>query len=538
MPVIPLPDHVDIQAGTFVVHDGDRVLAEESLAEVSAIFMRDVGADSGLALAHGADDGAIRLELDATSFEAVAPASGVRADGEQEPDERYGLRVSAAGIRVWAATPEGIHRGLTTLRQLISRTAGTLPQLEIIDGPRFNWRGLSLDVARRFHDVRTVMRVIDMCSLYKLNVLHLHLTDDQGWRVPVRGWPALTADGSQHYSRDELDELVAYAAARFITVVPEVDMPGHVSAALAAYPELRTGAQLEVPGMPAVANLDPANDHTWNLVRDVVTELAERFPTSRFIHIGGDEAFAMSDDTHVSFVDRARAIVTARGRRVIGWQEIARAAVTSGDVVQYWMEPSLADEAEGLAGAGLTSELMELLRGTLAKAQRDIPLAVGKQASVLLSPTGRLYFDRPFPPGSARPEQEAQRARLGLPVYPPASLRDGIAWEPGDELSGVDEEVIVGIEAAVWCETVQDGRDLEFLLLPRLCGAAEKAWAGRGVTDWGGYSNRLSPQAAAWSRRGWSWFRSLEIEWPEPGDAMSVPLEATSTGSASPVGEK
>ncbi|MFF1635275.1 beta-N-acetylhexosaminidase [Leifsonia sp. NPDC058248] len=521
--LIPLPRRVDAGQGTFALRTGDAVVAPNDLLSLAQLFVRDVLVDTELGLrpAPVGEKGAIEIVIDGFGLEELPAPAGVRADGRGDADERYGLSVAADGIRVWSPTAEGIHRGLTSLRQLIAAATRedevwAIPAVSIVDVPRFAWRGLSLDVARCFHPAETVRRVIDMCSLYKLNVLHLHLTDDQAWRIPISGWPELTPGQSEHYTNEELDELVAYAAARFVTVVPEADMPGHVSAVFTAYPALRTAPPVFESTAVPIGTLDPDHDLTWRFVEDVVTELAARFPTSAHLHLGGDEAFGMPDEAHARFVDRAARLVKERGRRVIGWQEISRADIGGDDIVQYWID--LGDlggnlDSEG-AMAMMPPEFMPVLFEMLAKAEGDTRRAIDKGASILVSPASRAYFDRPHAAASADPEQEERRARLGLPVYPAATLRDFIEWDPVDVTPGVDdEERLVGVEAAVWCETVRDRDDLEFLLLPRLPGAAETAWAERGATDWDDYAGRLADQSAVWHSRGWTWFQSSEIDW-------------------------
>ncbi|MGN7800419.1 beta-N-acetylhexosaminidase [Leifsonia sp. 22587] len=521
-PLIPLPRHLHARSGSFPLHPGDTVAAPPELVRVAALFVRDLVTDGGPALtvALTPAPSAVQLDLSDDALQPLPPAAGVRADGLDQADERYGLEIGADGIRVWGPTAEGVHRGLTTLRQLIAFATSDdetwqVAAAEISDAPRFAWRGLSLDVARCFHPADTVRRVIDMCSLHKINVLHLHLTDDQGWRFSVPGWPALTAE-SEHYTVEELDDLVAYAAARFVTLVPEADMPGHVSAVFAAYPELRTTPpQIESAAVP-IGTLDPDHEPTWRFIDDVVRELAARFPTSAYLHIGGDEAFGMADEAHARFVDRAAAIVKQHGRRVVGWQEISRAGIGAGDIAQFWidlgdMEQQLSSDA---VAAMMPPEFLPVLTEMLAKAEGDTDTALAKGARVLASPASRAYFDRPHAAPSSDPEQEERRGRVGLPVYPAATLRQYVEWDPVDQTPGArDDSDLAGVEAALWCETVTGRDDLEFLLLPRLSGTAEVAWAARATTVWGDYARRLAGQSSIWAARDWSWFRSAEVEW-------------------------
>jgi hexosaminidase len=538
--VIPLARTVRPAPGTWRVMDGARIAGPAALRAVLHRFADDVATDSGIRLAVADDDAGsgvdLLVEFDVAGLGDIPLATGVRADGLalEDADERYGLDISPGGVRVWGATPEGIYRALTTLRQFVTAAAeggvAEIPCMRVIDGPRFAWRGLSVDVARTFHDVEAIRRVIDMCSLYKLNVLHLHLTDDQGWRVEVPSWPALTEVGGAgalgdrpggHYTPADVAAVVTYAAERFITVVPEVDLPGHTNAVFAAYPELasaptETSAQAEAFGLP-IGTLDLDRGRTRAFVRDVYAAVAAQFPTSAWIHIGGDEAFGMADDAHAAFVDFSIATVRGLGRNAIGWQEAARAQVGPEEIIQYWIEPKQLDAMfEGGSAEQLPfpPEVMEVVADNLRKSFEDVPAALTKGARILVSPNSTLYLDRPYAESAATDEQETRRGRVGLPFYPPATLRDLIEWDPVAETPGIDDDDrIAGVEAAVWCETVTDRDDLEFLLLPRLAGVAERAWSAA-PTEWDDYVLRLAETSRAWDRRGWTWFRPSSIDWP------------------------
>jgi hexosaminidase len=353
-----------------------------------------------------------------------------------------------------------------------------------------------------------------MLSLYKLNVLHLHLTDNEAWRLEIHSWPRLTS--GECYSQDEFRELVRYAAERFVTVVPEIDLPGHSSAAIAAYPELgRSGG--ESP------NLDPGSEHVWRFVRDVMGEVVAVSP-ARYVHIGGDEAFGMSDAQHAAFVARTMSMVKALGKRVVGWQEICRSEVGPDDLVQYWID--FAEGFEGMSDApfdapidalpGLADvgrDVLQMIAEHFGKARGDARRMKEKRVRVLLSPNGQLYLDRPHGDGSTRPEQDARRARLGLQVYPPTTLQELFEWDPLHALAEVDADALAGVEAAVWCETVETMADLELLLLPRLPGVAEAAWSASRQPAWADHRGRLAAHAALWRRAGWSWYHADTVDW-------------------------
>jgi hexosaminidase len=458
----------------------------------------------------------------------------VRADGREveDADERYAIEIEPTGVRLRGATREAVHRALTTLRQLITAgTAGSVaevPGVRLTDGPRFAWRGLSVDVVRTFHDPESIRRVIDMCSLYKLNVLHLHLTDDQGWRFEVATWPLLAEVGGAgalgdrpggYYSREDVAELVRYASERFVTIVPEVDLPGHVQAVFRAYPELAAepnpAAEAAAAAGLAIGTLDLDRGPTRQFVTEVLTAVAEQFHTTAYIHVGGDEAFGMPDEAHAAFVDEAMAVVRGLGKRAMGWQEAARANVGAEDVVQYWIEPNqmAAMMDSGTLDGMLPPELATVFMETMGKSSDDVPTALAKGARVLVSPNTVLYFDQPHAETAAAEEQEALRARVGLPFYPGTTLRAMVEWDPVSVTPGIDsDDRIAGVEAAVWCETVTNRDDLEFLLLPRLAGLGERAWSAT-PTEWDEYVHRLAEASRAWDRRGWAWFRPASIDW-------------------------
>jgi hexosaminidase len=559
-PLIPTPVVVTTSenAALLLVAGSPIVVSTSALLPVARTFVEDVERDTGLALGspvvggsgHPAVGPTIRLSLvdpasaepDADDLHALPAERGVRADGSHAQVERYGLEVRADGVELWAFAPEGVHRGLTTLRQLISAAlqdgVAKLRARCLLDAPRFTWRGLSLDVARTFHDVPQVLRVIDMLSVHKLNVLHLHLTDDQGWRLDVPGWPLLTEVGGAgavgdrpggHYTAQDVRTIVAYAAERFVTVVPEIDVPGHTQAVLRSYPELGPAVEAATIGdagaLAAGAFLDPDLDVTWRFMGDVLSCVAELFTTTRFVHVGGDEAFGMSLPLHAAFVDRATAIVRELGLHAVGWQETARGQIARGDLAQYWIDQT---EMNAMIDSGVLSQMLpepiaEMIVATMREAEHDVDKAVDAGAGLILSPTSHLYYDRPHAEAATDEHQEAARLRVGLPFYPRKSAQEMFTWDPDDLLAAATERrgaTIAGVEAAIWCETVEDGADLELLLLPRLAGLAERSWAPRDASDWAEHRERLAALSTAWERRGWAFFRSSLVDWqPAPTDA-------------------
>ncbi|HMQ24764.1 MAG TPA: family 20 glycosylhydrolase [Acidimicrobiales bacterium] len=523
VPVIPSPVDVgvdvdaDAGAGRFVLGPATVLsVAVPALLPVAERLRADLATYAGVTVAAPvvepvAAPGSVRLEVGAPVGPA-RPTRGLRADGADLDVERHEVVVTEAGVRVVGVTEEAVFRGGTTLLHLVASGGGPVPCLRLADAPELAWRGLSLDVVRWFVPVAEVERVIDVLALHKLNVLHLHLTDNEGWRLEIEGWPSLTAGNDGAYTQDELRHLVRYAAERFVTVVPEVDLPGHTAAVLAAHPELGVVRPVERDVPLQVAHLDPDRPEVWAFVEDVLGQLAALSP-SPFLHLGGDEAFGMDPAAYTRFVDQAIGVARELGKRVVGWQETCRAGVGPGEVVQHWIDlEALAGGGGG--GGGLPPEVMDLLAAHFGEALGDLDRIADKGAQLLLSPTTTFYLDQPHGDPSVDPVQDAERSRLGLPFYGPRTLEQLLDRDLAAALGAVPPERLVGVEAALWCETVESADDLELLLLPRLAGVAELGWNPSTPAPWADHRRRLAALAPLWDRARWSWWRSASVDWP------------------------
>ena len=456
--------------------------AATAVAERFATWLRG---PTGLALPVGDGPGAGNVVV------TVAPSTAQGAEG-------YTLRVDSAGVSIGAATPAGVFRALTTLRQMLPaavEAADVQPGpwmvagAEISDRPRFEYRGTMLDVARHFFAVDDVLRYIDLISLYKVNVLHLHLTDDQGWRLTVPGWPRLTEvsgpsdiDGGPggFYTAADYSRIVEYAAERFIEVVPEIDGPGHASAALVAYPELSCDGVAPPPfhhGGISEVSLCASADSTYQFLGDVFDALAVE--PGRFIHIGGDEAIGTSHDDFLAFVPRAAELVVERGRSPVMWHEAAQTTLPPGSVVQYW-------------GVG-QDEATELARR-----------AVAQGARLILAPGNHAYLDMKYDENSP----------LGLEWAGFVPVSASYAWEPATLIEDIAEASILGVESALWSETASDLAAVEYLAFPRLAGIAEIAWSSAVALGWDDYRLRLAAHGPRWDLAGVNYFRSPEVPWP------------------------
>jgi len=512
-PIIPAPVRFDGDAGQFAVRPGTPVAyTAAEVAPIADRFCAEITRRTGLRVAplagHPAPDGpSVRIELAASDELGALPAPlGISPAGGRPPDERYSLTATAGQVRLRAAEPAGVARGLTTLTQLLGTgpSPGTGDGARIADAPRYAWRGLSLDLARAFFTPDEIRRVIDLLALYKLNVLHLHLTDDQGWRLPVGRKAGSGEPYAAFYSAADLRALIAYAADRFVTVVPEVDMPGHVSAFLRMHPELNTDRN-DAEHARRATWLDPELPATFTLAEEVLAGVAGIFP-SPYLHIGGDEPWGMPHGLYVAFVRRVRDFVRSVGKRPLGWQESARAGLDADDIVQYWLS--------GIAVApSLSAEIRAKLDADLALARRDIATAVAASVPVIASPQSHCYLDVPYAEPSADPAQAGRQGRAGLRLYAPMTVAASFDWEPADSLGVGRAAQVAGVEAAIWAETISDFGDLSFLLLPRLSGVAHRAWSGPQAATWADHRDRLARHARLWTQDDLTYFRASTVDW-------------------------
>jgi hexosaminidase len=440
----------------------------------------------------------LRPALDTTLAvnEAAAPSAGrtIRleiARGATHGDEGYELSITTTGIRLVAGTAGGVFYGVQTLRQLLPESVelrGARPHKlsvatgRIVDRPRFVWRGAMLDVARHFFGVADVKRYLDLLALYKMNRLHLHLSDDQGWRIEIASWPNLTAHGGKtavgggpggFYTKKDYADIVAYARDRFITIVPEIDMPSHINAALASYTELNcndTAPALYTGIEVGFSAFCVEKDVTYKFIDDVVREIAAMTPGPYF-HIGGDEVKTLTPVQYRQFIERVQPIVTAHGKQVIGWDEVAHATLLPSTVVQYWRPDASISPAPG--------------------------------TKLILSPANKIYLDMKYHDATVLGLNWAGNVDVPIPYE----------WDPAKHLPSVDESSILGVEAPIWSETLVTMRDVEFMAFPRLPGVAEVAWSAQADRRWDEFRARLGRHAPRWSALGINAYWSPSIDW-------------------------
>ncbi|WP_363326013.1 beta-N-acetylhexosaminidase [uncultured Pseudokineococcus sp.] len=484
--LLPRPQHLVVGDGELVLDAGTRVAAPDELSDVLALLQAALRPATGLPLREGGDDAAIRLELDADlgpeAFTLSTGPDGALVRGGDRAGVFYGCQA------LLQLLPPAVHR-----RAPVAGQRWALPAVEVRDAPRFAWRGVMLDVARHFMPKHDVLRFIDLMAMHRLNTLHWHLTEDQGWRLEIKKYPRLTevgawrresqvgaaedspSDGRPHggsYTQDDVREVVAYAAARGITVVPEIETPGHVRAALAAYPELGvTGEQRDVSTRwgidPNVLNME---ETTVRFFTDVLDEVMELFP-STVIGIGGDECprdqwrtdprtqermrelgVEREADLQTWFMRRLDDHLTARGRRSFGWDEILEGELAPTATVASW---------RGMAGAV-----------TAARRGHD----------VVACPDDLVYLDY----------RQSELPNEPIPVATPLTVEDVYTnFEPvPPQLSPDEARHVLGGQANVWTEHADSPRTVDYLVFPRLCAVAEVLWAD-GERDLDDFQRRL-----------------------------------------------
>ncbi len=453
--------------------------------------------------------------------------------------EGYRLDVAPDGVQIRAVAPAGLFYGVQTLRQLlppwiesseVQPGPWTVPAVHITDHPRYSYRGVMLDIARHFEPPAAVKRLIDDASAFKVNVLHLHVSDDQGFRIAIDGRPELTDIGSQFsvnndpggfWTQAEYVDVVRYAAAHYMTVVPEVDTPGHNNAIIMSYntgptppypvfPDINCGAN-----HPPVWNLSfdvgysalcPDSDNTWAILTDIITQLTAMSP-GPYYHLGGDEvpASLLTADQYNAFIDREGQIIKARGKIVMGWADISSAGFDRPGapraVAQFWNNANP-------AGPG----------GDTAR------VAVQKGMQVVMSPASHTYLDM----------QQFSGSPLGLNWAGILDVSDFYNWsgstsDPGTyipartsggvTLPAVTDANIIGVEAPIWSETLRTIQNIEFQAFPRLPATAELGWSPKydpvAAPDrtLASFEARLASRGAAWQIRNQNFYASTQVPW-------------------------
>jgi len=410
-------------------------------------------------------------------------------------DEGYELSISKEFTKVTANKPAGLFYAIQTIRQLLPARVESstvqqglweIPACKIRDYPTYTFRGSMLDVARHFFSVEDVKRYIDLIAFYKMNVLHLHLSDDQGWRIEIKTWPNLARYGGStevgggkggFYTQEQYKDIVRYAMDRFVTIIPEIDMPGHTNAALASYPELNcndSATKLYTGTEVGFSTLCTKKELTYKFVDDVVQELSEITP-GPWIHVGGDESHATKKEDYIPFENRVQQIVKKHGKQVIGWDEIALSTIQPGSIAQYWSNAKNSQEA------------------------------VKQGAKILMSPATKTYLDMKYD----------RTTKLGQHWAAYIEVDSAYNWSPASLVKEITKENILGIEAPLWTETITSMDEIEYMVFPRLIGYAEISWSPAEGRNWDEYKLRLAQHASRLKAMNIDFYKSKWVPWEE-----------------------
>lgn len=477
--VVPLPDRIELQSGNpFIISKSTKIIypkRNEKLKRNATFLVEYIKESTG-------------LTLKTRPGKATGRAIVLQIRPISENKEAYNINIDNKNIIITGSSEAGVFYGIQTLRKSIAVNQSLkieMPAVKISDEPRFGYRGMMLDVSRHFCSLDSVKRWIDMLALHNMNVFHWHLTDDQGWRIEIKKYPGLTEIGSKRtetvigrnsgkydgiphggfYTQQEAREIVAYAAERYINVIPEIDMPGHMLGALAPYPELGcTGGPYEVWKIWGISDdvLCMGNPKTFEFVTDVLNEIMDIFP-SKFVHIGGDECpktnwkkcpkcqnkikelGLVADDHHTAeerlqsyFINYAEKVVNNRGKKIIGWDEILEGGLAPNATVMSW---------RGMGG-GIEA----------AKLGND----------VIMTPNTHLYFDY-------YQTKDTKDEPLAIGGY--SSVENVYNLEPQPASLTVDQKKhIIGVQANLWREYIKTFRHAEYMVMPRMAALCEVQW--------------------------------------------------------------
>lgn len=511
--LIPLPVKMETGTGVFTINETTRLVADDALTGITDLFAAQLNTPSGYKLLRAkSNSNGIHFFLNNTYNKTLG-------------NEGYILDIKPTRIDISANKPAGLFYAMQSLIQLLPKEIEssvkvehenwTVPCVKITDYPRFGWRGLMLDVSRHYFPKESVKKYIDQLAKYKMNVFHWHLTDDQGWRVEIKSLPELTSIGAWraprmgtwwtrepraknepatyggYYTQEDVKEIVKYAQERFVTIIPEVDVPGHSLAALAAYPNLScTGGPFEVNvGNVFYSKEDnalcPGNEQSFVFMDKVLTELAALFP-GQYIHIGGDECYKgfwkncekckkrMADEKLTSveelqsyFIKRMEKMVIAKGKKMIGWDEI--------------LEGGLAPEATVMSWRGI--------QGGINAAKMNHP--------IIMTPDGNCYLDLYQGDPAGEP-----------PTYSMLTLTSCYNFEPVPK-EVTDASLILGGQGNLWAESVPTYRHAEYMTWPRAFALAEVFWSEKTARNWDGFIHRMEANLARYDVANVNYARSV-----------------------------
>ncbi|WP_461533575.1 beta-N-acetylhexosaminidase [Sinomicrobium sp.] len=493
--IIPQPVSMEFGEGAFVIDEDTKILYPDAFAPVAGFLSEYIGSR-------------VNAEMERID-EEDSDAIIFRQDQSLEKEEAYTLKVTPKNIEISASSPKGAFYAVQSLRQLMPVLSNNaiseegemgIPAVDIQDEPRFGYRGQMLDVVRHFFPVEFVKQYIDLMAMLKINTFHWHLTDDQGWRIEIKKYPELTRVGAYRdstliglygeepqqwdkkryggfYTQEEVKEIVKYAQDRYITVIPEIEMPGHAEAALASYPELGcTGGPYQVQGTWGIhKNIFCTKEETFSFLEGVLDEVAELFPGT-YIHIGGDEApkdhweqcevcqalirsKGLVDESELQsyFVQRIEKYLNGKGKQIIGWDEILEGGLAPNATVMSW-------------------------RGTKGAVE-----AAKQHHNVIMTPTSYCYLDY-----YQYQSDQDDRNVLAIGGYVP--LSKVYSFDPiPEELTAEQKKYVLGPQANVWTEYMETTDKVEYMVYPRAIAMAEVGWTAKENKDYESFLYRLQP---------------------------------------------
>ncbi|MCF7567873.1 beta-N-acetylhexosaminidase [Sabulilitoribacter arenilitoris] len=513
--VIPKPQKLDMLTGKFLVDGNTKIVGSEVLKNEGEFLAGMLSAATGNSINfYSEGSGNITLKLD----DAI------------KNEEGYSLNVTFDKIEISGKTTKGVFYGIQTLRQLMPASIEsangdikelTIPAVSIADNPRFKYRGMHLDVARHFFPVDFVKKYIDLIAMHKMNTFHWHLTEDQGWRIEIKKYPKLTEVGAWRngtivghhpgtdndqkkyggfYTQEDIKDIVAYATKKHVTVIPEIELPGHSSSAIAAYPYLSCfpeeptkvshdmgsikGKEIQATGTPKIVQETwgvfddvycAGKDETFTFLQDVLDEVILLFP-SEYIHIGGDEcpkenwkrcpscqarikAEGLHDEHELQsyFITRIEKYLNTKGKQIIGWDEILEGGLAPNATVMSW-------------------------RGTKGGIE-----AAKQKHDVIMSPNHSCYFDH------YQVKTKDEKAKEPLSIGGNTTVADVYTYEPmPSELNKEEQKYVLGAQANVWTEYMKTTDYVEYMILPRMTALSEVVWSSKNNRDWEDFSTRLN----------------------------------------------
>jgi len=490
VPLIPIPNNSTSLGTSFVVKEKTKLSFDKSnkdLKLISKNFRKVWKVVSSYDLSSDQAHSEILIEIDNSKI---------------TDEEAYILEISKNNIKLIGSSSEAVFRGVKTLEQLLrlqylTKSIDkpiTIPTGIISDKPKYSYRGSMLDVARHFFSVDDVKNYIDLLAMYKFNYLHLHLSDDQGWRIEIKSWPNLTEHGGStevggssggFYTQSEYMEIVEYALQNYITIIPEIDIPGHTNAALASYSELNCNnkpTKLYTGTEVGFSSLCLEREETFKFLDDVIREITNLTPGPYF-HIGGDETHATSEQDYLVFIKSTLEIVKKYGKTGMGWADIAKAQIPQSTLIQYWSRTDK-DSIRNEKG------IQEVLIGT------------DKGANIVMSPANLSYMDMKY----------NDSTKLGLTWAGIINIKKGYDWLP-ENLIPVNKNRILGIEAPLWTETAKNFNELTFLAFPRIIGYSEIGWSQTSQRKWIDYKKRLAQHGKLLKNLSIVFYESPMIDW-------------------------